>query len=314
MISVIIPVYNGEKFIREAINCVLRQTFQAWELIIVNDGSKDNTAAVLESCCTDPRIRVIHQKNGGVSAARNTAIAAACGSHIALLDADDLWHPNHLEVLAKLIAQYPDAGLIATYAEVEMANGQIIRSCEFFEGKPETLYLPDFFQIYAEDKRAKTYNACSTCFLREAAVRAGGFKVGCKIGEDLALSLWISAYYPTVLTAKVTAVYRKANSVATKDVSFDPDWFFFDEVASILNDPRIPQTKRLNIQRVMDWFQMRRSRHYMIDGRRKEAIKAYRAIHGNRELRKDLFLTRLLLCMPHRLVRKIFAMRWRTQA
>lgn len=314
MISVIIPVYNGERFILQAVDCVRKQTYADWELIIVDDGSTDGTAQLLDTLTDDRRIHVIHQPNGGVSAARNTGIDAAKGTHVALLDADDLWHKSHLEVLADLIERYPQAGLLATYAEVQLVTGERKRECAFFEGKPEVLYTMDFFEEYARDKRAKMYNACSTCFLKEAVQQAGGFRKGCRIGEDLGLSLWVSAYYPVVLTSKVTAVYMKVNSVATKDVSFDPDWYFFEDVQKILADETIPAEKRQNIRSVMDWFEMRRSRHYMIEGRRKEARAAYRRISNNKELGKDRWITAALLWMPQSLVRRIFSFRWRSQS
>jgi len=189
MFSVIIPVYNGEKFIRQAIECVRRQSFTAWELIIVNDGSRDGTARILDSYAGDARIRIIHQANGGVSAARNAAIAAANHDYLAFLDADDLWYDNHLQVLAELIEKYPDAGLYGTAAGVEFADGSRGDFTAFFNGKPDTLYLEDFFEAYARDTGAKCYNMNSNCFRREAALAGGCFREGCKIGEDLALSL-----------------------------------------------------------------------------------------------------------------------------
>jgi len=314
MFSVIIPVYNGEKFIRQAIECVRRQSFTAWELIIVNDGSRDGTARILDSYAGDARIRIIHQANGGVSAARNAAIAAANHDYLAFLDADDLWYDNHLQVLAELIEKYPDAGLYGTAAGVEFADGSRGDFTAFFNGKPDTLYLEDFFEAYARDTGAKCYNMNSNCFRREAALAGGCFREGCKIGEDLALSLWISAYYPVVLDRRVTTLYQRGNSTATRDGAFDTDWFFFEEAKALINDPAIPEEKRRNIARVMDWFQMRRSRHYMIEARRKEAIDAFRKIRNKRALGKDSLITAALLLMPCSLVRRIFAMRWRSKA
>lgn len=314
MISVILPVYNGEKFILTAIDCVRRQRYTDWELIVVNDGSTDSTPALLDRFSGDPKIRVIHQKNGGVSAARNTAIAAARGSHVAMLDADDLWHEDHLEVMAELIGQYPQAALFGTYAELQLVNGERIRNCAYFEGKPEVICSENFFSLYAEDKRAKMFNVSSCCIRKDALDACGRFREGCRIGEDLALFLKLAAYYPVVLCGRVTAVYMKFNSVATKDVSFDPDWYFFEEVQELLRDPVIPEAKKVNIRRVMDWFQMRRSRHYMIDGRRREAREAYRRISNSEELKKDKWLTWVLLWLPCGLVKKIFVIRWRGQA
>ena len=135
MFSIIIPVYNGEKFIEDAVNSVFEQTYNDWEMVIVNDGSKDNTAEVLKKYESDSRIRIIHKENGGVSSARNLAISESKGSHIVFLDADDVWHNNHLEIMNKLINQYPDAGLYGTYTRTELVNGDILEECNFFKDK-----------------------------------------------------------------------------------------------------------------------------------------------------------------------------------
>ena len=92
MISVVIPLYNKEKQIANTLRSVFAQTYTDYEIIVVNDGSTDNSVAVVESL-NDPRIRLIHQKNAGVSAARNRGIEEARGEYIALLDGDDEWKP-----------------------------------------------------------------------------------------------------------------------------------------------------------------------------------------------------------------------------
>lgn len=99
LVSVVMPAYNAEKTIRGAVASVLSQTYASWELVIVDDSSTDETPALLDSLAdVDGRVHVIHAKvNGGVAAARNAAIAAARGSHIAFLDSDDGWHPRKLE-------------------------------------------------------------------------------------------------------------------------------------------------------------------------------------------------------------------------
>jgi glycosyltransferase involved in cell wall biosynthesis len=94
-VSVIMPVYNGERFIAEAIESVLAQDFQHWELIVINDGSTDETAKVLAGF-VDPRVRIIHQANGGEAAARNRGLEAVSGEYVGFLDADDLYLPEAL--------------------------------------------------------------------------------------------------------------------------------------------------------------------------------------------------------------------------
>ena len=314
MFSVIMPVYNGEKFIEDAVNSVCAQTYDNWELIIVNDGSKDNTADVLKKYEINSQIKIIHKENGGVSVARNTAISASKGEYIVFLDADDVWHTNHLEVMNELITEYPDAGLYATFTRTELVNGGIIEECNFFKDKPDVVYLEDFFEAYYNDKSAMIFNITTACFSRKALDVTGLFPVGCAIGEDLELALRVAAYFPVVLSKKATGTYKKTNSTATKDVSFDPDWKFFDTVNNLYSDSRISSDKKENIKKVMQWFTMRKARHLVICGRRKEAFSAYRDIGNDPKLLKDKLITLAILLMPVFMVRKLFEVRWRGRA
>ncbi len=96
-ISVIMPAYNVEQYLAASVESVLAQTYRDWELVIVDDGSTDRTGRIAdEYAARDPRVRVIHQRNGGLSAARNTAMRYARGEFFALLDSDDLWDPDFL--------------------------------------------------------------------------------------------------------------------------------------------------------------------------------------------------------------------------
>ena len=94
-VSIIMPVYNVESFVAEAVQSVLNQTFQDFELLIVDDGGSDNSLAICEAF-SDPRISIIKQRNRGLAGARNTGIARARGDYVALLDSDDRWNPKKL--------------------------------------------------------------------------------------------------------------------------------------------------------------------------------------------------------------------------
>lgn len=99
MVSIIIPAYNAEKYIIETINSVLNQTYSNWELIIIDDGSQDKTAELIANLYkNDSRINYYYQKNTGVSGARNNGLSKCKGEYIALLDADDVWEKNNLEL------------------------------------------------------------------------------------------------------------------------------------------------------------------------------------------------------------------------
>ena len=109
-ISVVIPLYNKENAIVKTIESVFNQTYTDFEIIIVDDSSKDKSLQVVQSI-NDSRLHVIHKENGGVSSARNRGIREAKGDYIALLDGDDLWKPTFLEEQVKLIHDFPKAAM-----------------------------------------------------------------------------------------------------------------------------------------------------------------------------------------------------------
>ena len=99
-ISVIVPVYRVEKYIRRCVDSILAQSFRDYELILVDDGSPDYSGAICDEYATrDPRIRVIHKENGGLSSARNVGIDAASGEYLFFMDSDDIIHPDTLRIL-----------------------------------------------------------------------------------------------------------------------------------------------------------------------------------------------------------------------
>lgn len=113
-ISVIVPVYNGEKTIERCINSILLQSFPGFELIVVDDGSVDNTLSVIEQCAvSDSRVRVIHEANSGVSHARNEGMKEANGEFFCFCDADDVVEPVWLSDLYENAIKYPDAFIVS---------------------------------------------------------------------------------------------------------------------------------------------------------------------------------------------------------
>ena len=114
-VSVITPAWNAEGFIGETIESVLAQTFADWEMVIVDDGSTDGTASVVEAyAARDARIRLLQQQNAGPSAARNHAMRQARGDFFAFLDSDDRWTPDFLRAQMEVFGRYPETGLVTT--------------------------------------------------------------------------------------------------------------------------------------------------------------------------------------------------------
>lgn len=204
--SVVIPLYNKERQIAGTLRSVFAQTFADYEIIVVDDGSTDGSAAIVESL-HDPRIRLIRQANAGVSATRNLGIAEARGEYIALLDADDEWRPEYLATIADLIRKYPQCDVFATnYSHVD-SNGKtfptILRKLPF-DGDDGILY--NYFEVAS----VSSPPICSTCITarKEAFQSVGGFPLGIKSGEDLLTWARLAARYKIAYSKKPLAVFN----------------------------------------------------------------------------------------------------------
>src|SRR6266478_7138747 len=129
LVSVIIPCYNQAHFLHEAIDSVLAQTYSNREILVVDDGSSDATAAVARSY---PHVRYVYQENAGPSAARNTGLKQTCGEYLVFLDADDRLLPEALEVGVDSLHQHPECAFASGFCRLIVADGSLL-------GKPEQL-------------------------------------------------------------------------------------------------------------------------------------------------------------------------------
>ena len=146
-ISVVIPTYNNAEFLIKAIESVLDQKYEAYEIIVVDDGSTDDTQSVIKPYMA--KISYFLKSNTGVASARNVGINNAKGNYIAFLDSDDLWSNNKLKETVKVIEQYPDVGLIHTGAYRVNRNGRILGSIINKDWGPKLYFkLLQGFSIY----------------------------------------------------------------------------------------------------------------------------------------------------------------------
>lgn len=224
MISVIIPVYNVERYLDECIRSVVNQTYTDWECLLVDDGSTDGSGDICDEWARRcERIRVIHQKNGGVSKARNKGVEESCGEYIVFVDSDDTIGTEHLWRLTNAA----DADLVVSGLRQIYQNGQTD------EMKPNTnkkfvlnrdslidfVDLNDKFLLYGPV--AKLYK---TNILKEHAVR---FPVGCNYGEDLQFNLQYLECVKTIAQVdNVSYFYRRGTETLSTKVR--PNQFFQD--------------------------------------------------------------------------------------
>jgi len=124
--SIIIPLYNKAPYIERAINSVLNQSLQNFEIIVVNDGSSDGGEKIVTKI-VDERLKLVSQKNAGVSAARNTGAKEAQYEYLAFLDGDDTYEPNFLSEIVKLIGNFPNAGIYGTSNSFIYPNGKKVK-------------------------------------------------------------------------------------------------------------------------------------------------------------------------------------------
>lgn len=200
LVTVIIPTFNRAQLLTEAIDSVLGQAWQDFELLIVDDGSTDNTRQVVATIA-DPRIQYIHQSNQGISRAMNTGLFQARGKYIARLDSDDLWLPCMLQSLTHALETNPDHGLAYAKAQSMDASGQLL---DEIRGLP--LWYPD-------DAFASMLYGDVTCNVAivvrsDCVAKAGGLDPSFTVHEDWDLWVRVARNCPFYFVDKIVALHR----------------------------------------------------------------------------------------------------------
>jgi glycosyltransferase involved in cell wall biosynthesis len=206
-VSVVIPAYNAGWCVRKAVDSVLAQDRCDFEVIVVNDGSTDDTAAVLAEY--GPAIRVIDQPNGGMSNARNAGIRAARGEFIAFLDSDDWWLPGKLGRQVALLRQRPELGFCSCAARVEDMDGALVNlwSCPQWQGS---------LLAYLFQGGASVPGSCSAVLARrDLVLAAGAFDETLRGAEDPDLWIRLAAITDfTCIAEPLVVILRRPGSVS----------------------------------------------------------------------------------------------------
>lgn len=203
MISVIIPLYNKEDYISSSIKSVLDQTYTEFELIIVNDGSKDDSLTIVEQF-KDKRIRIINKENGGVSSARNVGVESAVFEFIAFLDADDLWLPNHLNRIVELINMYGSEAVIFVNNFARFyGNDKLIVNRELNE--LDEGVISNYFRLIM--KKALLNSSC-VCLSKTSFNLVGGFNTKLKNGEDIDMWVRLARKFKIAYSPMCTSYYN----------------------------------------------------------------------------------------------------------
>jgi len=209
LVSVVLPVHNGEGTVREAVESVLGQTYSHLELIVVNDGSTDSTLDVL-SKIKDPRMRICSFPNAGPSAGRNRGIALASGAYLAFIDADDLWLPDKLAAQLAALRQDSQAGVAYGWTDFVGATGKFVHSDRrvTFNG-----------DVYRRMLIHNFIDSGSNIMVRKEALDdVGRFDESLPTVEDWDLYIRLAVRYPFVCVPKVLVRYRLSPTSLTNQI------------------------------------------------------------------------------------------------
>ena len=289
MISVVIPLYNKEKDIKRAIESVLNQTFQKFEIIVVNDGSTDKSAEIVQNI-KDSRIRLINQKNAGVSAARNKGIEEAKYEYIAFLDADDFWEKNFLETVWKLKNKYLKCGVFATSYKFLYSDGTVgypvIHGLDKnFEG-----IIDNYFKIAVQSD--PVFCSISVMIKKDCLKKIGGFPVGIRAGEDLLTWARLAVNCKIAYSYKHLAVFCKEDTfVRIPDFSN----YVSNELMNLFKG--FPDN---NLKNYIAYWHKIRMNNFIRLGYKKEAQKEFKRMiqFSDKKISIKFFIYYFLLFLP----------------
>ncbi|MBD2387134.1 glycosyltransferase family 2 protein [Cylindrospermum sp. FACHB-282] len=203
-VSVIIPTYQRGHIVSQAINSVLAQTYSDYEIIVINDGSQDNTSQVLAQFSDHHRITAIHQANQGLSAARNAGIRSAKGKYIAFLDDDDLWEPQKLEKQISVLEANPGIGLI--YSDSLFFSDKR----GLFPGSYNTAFPTPNLQVLWTLFRYNYIPVLTVIVRRDCLDKVGLFDETLRCCEDYDLWLRVIEKFPIYFLNQPLARYRQS--------------------------------------------------------------------------------------------------------
>ena len=211
LVSIITPVYNGKQYLSEAIESALAQTYQNFELLIVNDGSTDNSKVIITSSLCDPKIRYFEQQNAGVAAARNLALRNANGKYIGFLDQDDLWLPDKLSTQIEFLETNQEIAFVHSRQSYIQADGTPI--ADYPKDWVSDLHGKCFTELFKRNRIAVL-----TVLLRKNVIdEIGFFNETVSRVDDYELWLRICSKYSIGFQDKKLALYRCHDTNASHD-------------------------------------------------------------------------------------------------
>ncbi|HUI45130.1 MAG TPA: glycosyltransferase family A protein [Nitrospirota bacterium] len=303
--SVVIPLYNKARFIRRALDSVLKQTVEDYEVIVVDDGSTDDGPELVAQY-GNGCIRLIRQENRGESAARNRGIAEAQGEFTAFLDADDAWKPHYLHTIKKLIDKHPEAGAYATAYEIILPSGRVI--CPKFEAVPSPPWQGLLRSYFRSAIGSPPVCSSAVTIPQKVFREVGTFSVGVPLGADLDMWGRIAMRYPIAFSNTIGASYIQDDQhpASRKHYFFEnPESVFVRSAGEAIRRGEIRMADLKDLTEYMTKLQLAVGYDCLVDGRNPVIARKIIFKTCPRSLRLKWKRYRILIqtCLPDKFMR-----------
>ncbi len=268
--SIVLPLYNKQKYIEKTIDSVLAQTYKNFEIIIIDDGSTDESATIVKDYI-DSRIKYFHQKNQGVSVARNTGINLANYEFIAFLDADDIWNKKFLAEISNLINQFPEASGFATSYQfkIEINKYKIAKFSNHYSTGWKGIIL-DYFGTSLYDPLV---TASSFVVRKSVFATNNAFQVGHGISEDLELWARLAIQYKIAFSNIPLVTYRKDNDNNSRNnYAIKEDFILLQTLRTKKN---YPFEYKNSLQKYLAVYTLKCAMRYNLNGDKKNARRLF---------------------------------------
>lgn len=273
-ISIIIPLYNKQNFIKRAVDSVLNQNFSKFELIIVNDGSTDNSFDVISNI-VDHRIKIINKTNGGVSSARNQGIYEASYEWICFLDADDYWLPNHLEEIIFLIENYSEAKIYSTLIQEKSKKYLKVIPNSFpenYEG-----YVENYFNYAISNT---IFHSSSVCINKKSLIEINQFDEKITHGEDLDVWFKLLMKNKGAIKSVPTVIYDLTSENRAMKSYCNINRHLISKINFYRDD------KIAGLNKYIDYFILRNAIQYYFSKNKKDIVPIISSIKDKKSINK----------------------------
>lgn len=289
--SVVIPLYNKEKYVENALKSILNQTFTDYEVLIINDSSTDKSVEKVIPFLSEKIKLIHHSENKGLSASRNTGIEKATTNYITFLDADDLWKPTFLETIHRLIINFPEARIFGTNYE-EVYQNKTYQPHNGSDTLPKNFegYI-NFFKI---NVKQGIYNHGSVCVAKEVYEKVGNYDETIDFAEDLDFNIRANFNFKLAYSNCVGMSYfmNRGIQITTSSIigKSVPDYRKFEKF----------EIKNPEIKKYLDFERYVLAKHLKVDG-----AENYKEIINQIDFKNLNYKQKILLILPKNILKFI---------